>query len=110
MYQKISHGSCGTRTVSLLISFLNFKHELFDLLIYTYLVDYARGQDAKILLTGKLTTAGPSLIALSPDSYSIAVSVNSQLNFYSALDGECLQTIENVANGSFNSRFEFFST
>ena len=66
---------------------------------FCFKVDYVRGQEAKILLTGKLTTAGPSLIALSPDSYSVAVSVSSQLSFYSGLDGECLQTIENVANG-----------
>ncbi len=42
---------------------------------------------------------GPSLIALSPDSYSIAVAVNDQIHFFNALTGQSDEVIENVCNG-----------
>ena len=68
------------------------SHSLFQ-------VDYVRGQDAQLLLTGRLDIAGQSLIALSPDSYSIAVSVNNQLIFFDGLTGDKDESIENICTG-----------
>ena len=40
-----------------------------------------------------------SLIAISPDSYTVAVVISNKLYFYDALNGQCDQTIENISNG-----------
>lgn len=61
-------------------------------------VDYERGQEAKLLLTVPIEEKGPSLIAISPDSYSVAVTVNTHLMFYDGLTGNCDQVIENIFN------------
>ena len=56
---------------------------------------------ARILLTGSLEDKGPSILALSPDSFTIAVASLNQLSFYDGLTGECDQSIENFCNGIF---------
>lgn len=61
-------------------------------------IDYERGQDADLLLTGHLKEQGPSMVALSPDSYTIAVVTNKTLRFFNALTAECDEVIENVCN------------
>ncbi|CAF0719924.1 unnamed protein product [Brachionus calyciflorus] len=63
-------------------------------------IDYERGQDASLLLTISVDEKGPSLIAISPDSYSVAVTVNNKLYFYNGLNGECDQVIDNIFNDS----------
>lgn len=63
-------------------------------------IDYERGQEAKLLYTGNLEVKGPSLIAISPDSFSVAIVINNQLRFYDALNYNCDQIIDNVFNDS----------
>ena len=63
-------------------------------------VDYQRGQDAKLLLSGTLSIKAPSVVALSPDSYTIAVTAGSQLSFINALNGDCDQVIDNICTDS----------
>lgn len=68
--------------------------------ILFFKVDYERGQDPTIIITGQLDTIGHSLIALSPDSYSIAVSIENKLCFYNTLNAKCDISIENVCVGN----------
>ncbi|RNA06630.1 transducin beta 2 [Brachionus plicatilis] len=63
-------------------------------------IEYERGQDASLLLTVPLDQKGPSLIAISPDSYSVAVTVNTTLLFFNGLTGQCDEVIDNVFNDS----------
>lgn len=51
-------------------------------------------------MTIPLEEKGPSLIAISPDSYSVAVTVNTKLFFFNGLTGECDQIIDNVFNSN----------
>lgn len=71
-------------------------------ILWNTFIEYERGQDAKILLTGKLNTTGPSLIALSPDSYSVAVSVGDKIYFFDGLTAKCDEIIENACNDEIN--------
>ena len=63
-------------------------------------VDYERGQEAELLLTGNVKEEGPSLIALSPDSYTVAVASNKTLSFFSTTTAKCVEFIENVCTGN----------
>ena len=54
--------------------------------------------------------AGPSLIAISPDSYSIAVSVNNHLMFFDGLTGKQDELVENICNGKIRSIFNIFTS
>lgn len=63
-------------------------------------IDYERGQEAELLVTGRLDEKGSSLIALSPDSYTVAVVTNKNLRFYNASTAECQEVIENICNES----------
>ena len=55
-----------------------------------------------MLLTGELREKGPSMIALSPDAYTIAVVTNKNLSFFNGLTAECDQVIENICSGKFS--------
>lgn len=59
-------------------------------------IEYDRGQDADCLLTGKVSSEGPSLIALSPDALTVAVVTNKNLCFFNGLTAELEEKIENV--------------
>jgi WD40 repeat protein len=63
-------------------------------------IDYERGQEARILLTGDLRLAEPYYLALSPDSLTIAVSSSRELSFFDANTGLQEEVIENVCNES----------
>jgi WD40 repeat protein len=52
------------------------------------------------LLTFNGLKTGPSLIALSPDGFSLAVTINKQLSFYNTITSECDETIDDVCEGS----------
>lgn len=49
-------------------------------------------------MTIPLEEKGPSLITISPDSYSVAVTVNTKLLFFNGVTGECDQIIDNIFN------------
>jgi hypothetical protein len=51
------------------------------------------------MFSGNLETKGPSLIAISPDAFSIAVISNNQLRFYDALTFKCDEIIDNACSG-----------
>ena len=85
--------------MSLLFSFLSLYSYFWESIIFgafDALVEYERGQEAKILTTGRLATSGPSLIALSPDAYSLAVSVGQMLYFFDTLSANCDETVEKM--------------
>jgi len=65
-------------------------------------IDYERGQECDLLLTGELREKGPSMIALSPDAYTIAVVTNKNLSFFNGLTAECDQVIENICSETVN--------
>lgn len=65
-------------------------------------IDYERGQEPDLLLTGSLKEQGPSMIALSPDSFTIAVVTNKTLSFINTLTGKCDEVIENICNEKVN--------
>ncbi len=52
------------------------------------------------MFSGNLETKGPSLIAISPDAFSIAVISNNQLRFYDALTFKCDEIIDNACSGN----------
>ena len=58
------------------------------------------------MLSVNIEDKGPSLIAISPDSYSVAVVINFKLLFYNGLNGECDQIIENDYIGKIIIEFE----
>ena len=62
-------------------------------------IDYERGQEAELIVTGNLKDEGHSLIALSPDSYTVAVVTSTKLIFFNALTAKCDEVIENICNG-----------
>lgn len=62
-------------------------------------VNYEFGQDAKEILSVELPMKGASLIALSPDSLTVAVTVLNNLYFYDAITGKLDETVENFCRG-----------
>ncbi len=62
-------------------------------------IDYERGQEADLLVTGKLSNYGHSLIALSPDAYTVAVLTDKKLSFFCAITAKCDEIIDNICNG-----------
>ena len=68
--------------------------------LYDTNLDYQRGQDAKLLFTGNLNKKGASHVAISQDSYTLAVTVGDQLHLINALNGQTDQVIDNVCTES----------
>ena len=92
---------------------VNLFHLLQDYIIlrlnFLLKVDFERGQEAELLLTGNIKEEGSSLIALSPDSYTIAIASNKTLSFFSAITAKCEEFIENVCNGNFSFHINYFN-
>ncbi len=65
-------------------------------------IDYERGQEAELLVTGRLSNEGHSLVALSPDAYTVAVVTDKKLSFFSALTAKCDEVVDNICNGKLN--------
>jgi hypothetical protein len=93
----------NTKSNKTLYSKLNY---LFNYLLKLnqIIVDYERGQETSLLLSGDLKSKGQSLVALSPDAYTVAVVTDKQLCFFNGLTAECDQIIENVCNGLYLNR------
>jgi hypothetical protein len=70
-----------------------------NFIAFCFKVEYEKGQDPTILLTGQIDTIGRSLIALSPDSYSVAVAIENKLCLYKTTNAQCDISIENVCVG-----------
>lgn len=64
-----------------------------------YIVQYKRREDPKLLVTGKVSSCGETLVSLAPDSRVVAVAVNMSLYIYSTASGELLETLDNVHRG-----------
>ena len=67
---------------------------------YEYiLVNYEKGQDAKEIFSVNLPMKGSSLIAISPDSLTVAVTVLNNLYFYDAVTGKLDESVEGFSTG-----------
>lgn len=60
---------------------------------------YTQGQDAKIIFSGSVSLVGPNLIAISPDSRTVAISGESSVVFWDAVSFEELETLQGVHAG-----------
>ncbi|CAH2232803.1 jg16586 [Pararge aegeria aegeria] len=71
--------------------------------LYHTRIEYARGESPHILESGKYTqTAIPPRIALSPNAEVLAVSCNSNVEFYDTYTGILYDTVENVFKEGIN--------
>lgn len=59
-------------------------------------VRYDMGQDPRLLYSGKVTSPGPALIALSPDGRTVAVGVDTSIAFWDAATEQQDELFENV--------------
>ncbi|CAG9561987.1 unnamed protein product [Danaus chrysippus] len=71
--------------------------------IYHTRIEYSRGESPHVLMTGSYTqTANPPKIALSPNAEVLAVSNDSNVEFYDTYTGELYDTVENLYTGLIN--------
>lgn len=64
------------------------------------LVNYEKGQDAKEIFSVNLPPMkGSSLIAISPDALTVAVTVLNNLYFYDAVTGKLDESVEGFSIG-----------
>ena len=97
-FQKTKHGGYMIPIVKVykFIKSIILRNKKFNF----FKVDYQRGQDAKLLFTGNLNKKGASHVAISQDSYTLAVTVGDQLHMINALNGQTDQVIDNVCTES----------
>ncbi|XP_072949202.1 transducin beta-like protein 2 isoform X3 [Epargyreus clarus] len=71
--------------------------------LYHTKIQYTLGESPHVLETGTYTqTAHPPRIALSPNAEVLAVSADSNIEFYDTYTGKLYDTIENVYTGLIN--------
>ena len=69
-------------------------------LTQSFSVEYKKGEDPHLKITGKYHQAAPhSLIALSPNAEVVVIATGSSLAFYSTLTGHHDYTIDNIYSG-----------
>uniref|UniRef100_A0A1Y1MZI9 Uncharacterized protein n=2 Tax=Photinus pyralis TaxID=7054 RepID=A0A1Y1MZI9_PHOPY len=64
-------------------------------------IDYKRGEDPHLKVTGKYQHGGVAKIALSPNAEVVAVSSSSTVALYSTSNGQLRHSIEKVFNGDY---------
>lgn len=69
--------------------------------MYVFTVEFEKGEDPHILLTGTWNTANTAKLALSPNTEVLAIAHGSSLSFYSTIDGSLDNTIEDIFLGIF---------
>lgn len=70
--------------------------------IYTYIVEFEKGEDPHILQTGPWESTITANIALSPNTEVLAIAHGSSLSFYSTITGLLDTTIEDIFLGIFS--------
>ncbi|CAL4117741.1 unnamed protein product [Meganyctiphanes norvegica] len=69
--------------------------------LYDTKIEYDKGQSPYLLLSGKYERKEtPGIIKLSPDSRTIAIAAHNDIYCYSAINGEQLNYIHNIYEGS----------
>jgi len=68
--------------------------------VFDTAIEFTRGQDAEVLMTGAYTwdPNSPSTISLSPNGLVVALAQDKALAFFSVSTGECAATINDVHN------------
>ena len=70
--------------------------------LFSWLVEFSKGQLATVLTTGKWTNGHqPAHVALSPDLNVVAIGTDSSIYIYSTSSGELLSELKGVHNGKF---------
>ncbi|XP_076169401.1 transducin beta-like protein 2 isoform X3 [Ptiloglossa arizonensis] len=67
--------------------------------LYDTKIEFEKGEDPHILLTGTWNTANTAKLALSPNTEVLAIAHGSSLSFYSTIDGSLDNTIEDIFLG-----------
>ncbi|XP_053997904.1 transducin beta-like protein 2 [Hylaeus anthracinus] len=67
--------------------------------LYNTKIEYMKGEDPHVLLTGTWDTAATARLALSPNTEVLAIAHGSSLSFYSTIDGSLDNTIEDIFLG-----------
>lgn len=63
-------------------------------------VEFEKGEDPHLLVTGKYAGSGPALITLSPNGEVVAIATGVSMALFSALTGTCDKVIDNIySNG-----------
>ncbi|XP_076670793.1 RNA guanylyltransferase and 5'-phosphatase mRNA capping enzyme [Andrena cerasifolii] len=71
--------------------------------LYNTKIEFEKGEDPHVLLTGTWDTAATANIALSPNSEVVAIAHGSSLSFYSTITGSLDNTIEDIFEGPITS-------
>ncbi|KAK5641744.1 hypothetical protein RI129_010291 [Pyrocoelia pectoralis] len=66
-------------------------------------IDYKRGEDPHLKLTGKYKQGGVAKIALSPNAEVVAVASSGSIALYSASNGQLQHSVEKIFNGEITS-------
>lgn len=67
---------------------------------FSVVVEFEKGEDPHLLVTGKYAGSGPALITLSPNGEVVAIATGVSLALFSALTGTCDKVIDNIySNG-----------
>ncbi|XP_076635172.1 transducin beta-like protein 2 [Colletes latitarsis] len=67
--------------------------------LYDTKIEFAKGEDPHLLLTGTWESAATAKVALSPNTEVLAIAHGSSLSFYSTIDGLLDNTIEDIFMG-----------
>lgn len=70
--------------------------EIAILFPFSVVVEFEKGEDPHLLVTGKYTGSGSALITLSPNGEVVAIATGTSLALYSALTGTCDKVIDNI--------------
>ena len=82
--------------------FVSLFSFLFSILIYyfnDFSVEFNKGEDPRLILSGQWEGTTPAAIALSPNSEIVVIAHGSSISFYSTIDGKEDTTIEDIFNG-----------
>lgn len=77
------------------------------MLMIHFTVEYKKGENPRLLLTGSWAGGSNARLALSPNAEVIVIAHGTSLSFFSALTGALDIVIADVFNGELNKDFFF---
>jgi len=70
-------------------------------------VEYTKNQDPYLLRTWQYNSSGPrTMIALSPDARTVALSTSSTVSVYNVTADDCVASFQDVFSSTIMSRLE----
>lgn len=68
--------------------------------MYVFSVEYEKGEDPHVLMTGTWDVATPASLVLSPNADVLVIAHGSSISFYSTITGALDTTIDDIFLGT----------